>query len=51
MSFACREKLLPMADLVTPNLKEASALLGDMPLTTISDMRHAAMLIYQMGSK
>ncbi|KGN50559.2 hypothetical protein Csa_018853, partial [Cucumis sativus] len=45
------EKLLPMADLVTPNLKEASALLGDMPLTTISDMRHAAMLIYQMGSK
>ncbi|XP_004140412.1 thiamine biosynthetic bifunctional enzyme TH1, chloroplastic isoform X1 [Cucumis sativus] len=46
-----QEKLLPMADLVTPNLKEASALLGDMPLTTISDMRHAAMLIYQMGSK
>lgn len=40
-----------MADLVTPNLKEASALLGGMPLKTISDMRHAATLIHQMGSK
>ncbi|XP_022157083.1 thiamine biosynthetic bifunctional enzyme TH1, chloroplastic isoform X2 [Momordica charantia] len=46
-----QEELLPMADLVTPNLKEASALLGGMPLKTISDMRHAATLIHQMGSK
>ncbi|XP_022957337.1 thiamine biosynthetic bifunctional enzyme TH1, chloroplastic isoform X1 [Cucurbita moschata] len=46
-----QDELLPMADLVTPNLKEASALLGGMPLNTISDMRHAATLIHQMGSK
>lgn len=50
-ALTCREELLPMADLVTPNVKEASALLGGMPLKKNSDMRHAATLIHQMGSK
>ncbi|KAK6945629.1 Thiamine phosphate synthase/TenI [Dillenia turbinata] len=44
-----REKLLPKADLVTPNLKEASALLGCPQIQTLADMRSAAKLIYNMG--
>ncbi|KAH9625592.1 hypothetical protein KSS87_017067 [Heliosperma pusillum] len=46
-----REELLPMADLVTPNLKEASVLLGGMQLETVGDMRRAAKLIYDMGPR
>ncbi|XP_030517840.2 thiamine biosynthetic bifunctional enzyme TH1, chloroplastic isoform X2 [Rhodamnia argentea] len=47
----CREVLLPIADIVTPNLKEASALLGGMQLETIADMHSAAKLLHQMGSR
>ncbi|KAL1809547.1 hypothetical protein ACET3Z_026537 [Daucus carota] len=46
-----REQLLPMADIVTPNLKEASALLGGINLQTISDMRSAAKSIHDMGPR
>ncbi|XP_038680651.1 thiamine biosynthetic bifunctional enzyme TH1, chloroplastic isoform X2 [Tripterygium wilfordii] len=46
-----REKLLPIADLVTPNLKEASALLGGMHLQTIADMCAAAKLLHKMGPR
>ncbi|XP_061337194.1 thiamine biosynthetic bifunctional enzyme TH1, chloroplastic isoform X2 [Gastrolobium bilobum] len=46
-----REELLPMADIVTPNIKEASLLLGDMPLKSISDMRTAAKLIHDLGPR
>ncbi|XP_074275015.1 thiamine biosynthetic bifunctional enzyme TH1, chloroplastic [Silene latifolia] len=46
-----REELLPMADLVTPNIKEASVLLGGMQLETVDDMRRAAKLIYDMGPR
>lgn len=46
-----REELLPMADIVTPNVKEASALLGDMPIKTVSDMRTAAKLIHDLGPR
>ncbi|KAL9246147.1 hypothetical protein vseg_019720 [Gypsophila vaccaria] len=46
-----REELLPMADLVTPNLREASVLLGGMQLETVNDMRRAAKLIYDMGPR
>ncbi|XP_017215559.1 thiamine biosynthetic bifunctional enzyme TH1, chloroplastic isoform X2 [Daucus carota subsp. sativus] len=46
-----REQLLPMADIVTPNLKEASALLGGIKLQTISDMRSAAKSIHDMGPR
>ncbi|CAL5354857.1 unnamed protein product [Camellia sinensis] len=35
------EYLFPMADIVTPNLKEASALLGGVQLETVDDMRSA----------
>ncbi|KAK7302334.1 hypothetical protein RJT34_13221 [Clitoria ternatea] len=46
-----REELLPMADIVTPNLKEASVLLGDVPLKSVSDMRAAAKLIHDLGPR
>lgn len=40
-----------MADIVTPNLKEASVLLGDVPLKSVSDMRAAAKLIHDLGPR
>ncbi|KAA8536560.1 hypothetical protein F0562_029038 [Nyssa sinensis] len=46
-----REELLHMADIVTPNLKEASALLGGMQLETVGDMRSAAKSIHDMGPR
>lgn len=39
-----------MADIVTPNLKEASALLG-LKLETVSDMRSAAKLLHDLGPR
>ncbi|KAE8009042.1 hypothetical protein FH972_005500 [Carpinus fangiana] len=46
-----REDLLPLADIITPNLKEASALLGGQQLETVSDMRSAAKLLHDMGPR
>ncbi|KAF5951990.1 hypothetical protein HYC85_009934 [Camellia sinensis] len=45
------EDLFPMADIVTPNLKEASALLGGVQLETVDDMRSAAKSIHDMGPR
>lgn len=39
-----------MADIVTPNVKEASALLG-MQVATVADMRSAAKLLHNLGSR
>ncbi|KAF0890163.1 hypothetical protein E2562_038420, partial [Oryza meyeriana var. granulata] len=46
-----RDELFAMADIVTPNVKEASRLLGNVSLLTISDMRGAAESIYKFGPK
>lgn len=46
-----REELLPMADIVTPNINEASRLLGCAPLETIADMRSAAKSIHKFGPR
>ncbi|KAB2628393.1 thiamine biosynthetic bifunctional enzyme TH1 [Pyrus ussuriensis x Pyrus communis] len=48
---AMAEELLPMADIVTPNLKEASALLDGVKIKTVSDMRSAAKLLHDMGPR
>ncbi|XP_042507084.1 thiamine biosynthetic bifunctional enzyme TH1, chloroplastic isoform X1 [Macadamia integrifolia] len=48
---AIREELLPMADIVTPNLKEASALLGGVHLETVADMHAAAKSIQRLGPR
>lgn len=44
-----RNELFAMADIVTPNVKEASKLLGGVSLRTVSDMRSAAESIYKFG--
>ncbi len=43
-------KLLPLADLVTPNLPEAEIIAG-MPIATVSDMKAAAARIRELGPK
>jgi len=42
------EKLIPLADIVTPNLREASVLAG-MPVTDLNGMKSAAAAIREMG--
>lgn len=46
-----RQELLPMSEIVTPNLKEASALVGGEPLGTIADMCAAAKSIHKLGPR
>ncbi|CAE5958293.1 unnamed protein product [Arabidopsis arenosa] len=46
-----RERLLPIADIITPNVKEASALLGGVRIETVSDMRSAAKSLHEMGPR
>ncbi|KAM7251021.1 hypothetical protein ACFE04_022904 [Oxalis oulophora] len=46
-----REELLPMAEIITPNLKEASALLDCQKINTVDGMRLAAKLLYKMGPR
>lgn len=47
----CRERLLPVADIITPNVKEASALLGGVPIQTLAEMRSAAKSLHEMGPR
>jgi hydroxymethylpyrimidine/phosphomethylpyrimidine kinase len=47
---ALRERLLPMAALLTPNLPEAEALVG-FPVRIESEMRRAAETLISMGAK
>ncbi|XP_010477573.1 PREDICTED: thiamine biosynthetic bifunctional enzyme TH1, chloroplastic [Camelina sativa] len=46
-----RERLLPIADIITPNVKEASALLGGVKIETVAEMRSAAKLLHDMGPR
>jgi hydroxymethylpyrimidine/phosphomethylpyrimidine kinase len=43
------EKLLPLADVITPNIDEAAALTG-LKVTDLDEMRAAASKLHQMGS-
>jgi len=47
---AIKSELLPLSDLVTPNIDEASVLAG-FPVLNESDMQRAAIIIYAMGPK
>ncbi|WP_159881658.1 pyridoxine/pyridoxal/pyridoxamine kinase [Paenibacillus puerhi] len=46
---AMRELLLPVTDIVTPNLFEAAQLSGRPPIATLDDMKEAAKLIHETG--
>jgi hydroxymethylpyrimidine/phosphomethylpyrimidine kinase len=47
---AIRERLLPLAALVTPNVPEAEALAG-MAIHSLDDMRRAAERLHEMGAR
>ncbi|MEC5424635.1 bifunctional hydroxymethylpyrimidine kinase/phosphomethylpyrimidine kinase [Virgibacillus sp. C22-A2] len=47
---ALKEKLLPLATIMTPNIPEASLLLGGRALNSVADLREAAVDLYQLGS-
>ena len=44
-----KEKLLPLATIITPNMPEASFLLGGRKLTTVDDLKQAAVDLYKLG--
>lgn len=46
-----KEKLLPLATIITPNMPEASELLGGRTLQTVEDLKHAAVDIHELGLK
>ncbi|MEB2485404.1 bifunctional hydroxymethylpyrimidine kinase/phosphomethylpyrimidine kinase [Burkholderia multivorans] len=48
---ALRDALLPLATVVTPNLPEAAALLGDAPATTEHDMVRQGRALLQTGAR
>lgn len=45
------EELLPRASLITPNLQEAAALLGEQPAQNISEMRSQAERLMALGAQ
>lgn len=48
---AVREVLLPLADVITPNLPEAAALLDGASITNVDEMRAAASALLDLGPK
>lgn len=46
---ALKEKLLPRAAVITPNMYEASILLNDRPLDTLDDLKRAAIDLHALG--
>ncbi|MBU8905742.1 bifunctional hydroxymethylpyrimidine kinase/phosphomethylpyrimidine kinase [Desertibacillus haloalkaliphilus] len=48
---ALTEELLPIATVITPNLPEASQILGSTSITTIADMEDAAVELHKLGPK
>lgn len=45
-----KEKLLPLATIITPNIPEASFLLNDRPIDTVENLKQAAIDLHQFGS-
>ncbi len=48
---AVRRALLPLAEVVTPNLQEAASLAGTDPISTVAGMREAARAIHALGPR
>lgn len=48
---ALKEKLLPLATIITPNMPEASILLGDRQLNKVDDLYQAAEDLHELGPK
>jgi hydroxymethylpyrimidine/phosphomethylpyrimidine kinase len=48
---ALRTTLVPLADVITPNLPEAGVLLGEAEPTSIADMQRAVRDLYRLGSR
>lgn len=46
---ALKEKLIPLASVITPNMTEASILLDDRPLKTVDDLKQAAIDLHELG--
>lgn len=44
-------QLIPMATIITPNVPEASILLGGRELNTVDDLKQAAVDLHQLGAK
>lgn len=46
---ALKNKLIPIATVITPNMTEASILLDDRPLKTVDDLKQAAIDLHELG--
>lgn len=47
---ALKEKLIPVAKMITPNMTEASILLNDRKLATVEDLKQAAIDLHKLGA-
>lgn len=47
---ALKEKLIPLATVITPNMTEASILLDDRPLQSLADLKQAAIDLHELGA-
>ncbi|MFA6288447.1 MAG: bifunctional hydroxymethylpyrimidine kinase/phosphomethylpyrimidine kinase [Opitutaceae bacterium] len=48
---ALRREILPLAEIITPNLPEAEVLLACAPIRTLADMRTAARALHALGPR
>lgn len=48
---AMKEKLIPLATLITPNMAEASFLLDERKIRTVADIKQAAIDLHALGSQ
>lgn len=46
-----RREILPLAEIITPNLPEAEVLLDGRPIRTLADMRDAARALHRLGPR
>src|SRR5690625_707856 len=49
--MALKERLIPLATIITPNMPEASVLLDDRPIATVDELKQAAIDLFELGAK